>query len=122
MVSVKAFVDKIEAMVKDFHAGSPARVIKQPAKKDPFFASLYENEKDRKTREKREAKEQKKAKRQQGRTKKVKNGTNGCVLVAPFTFTDFVCHRYNRGQQVRRWKRGFLATRCVGGETTTVVL
>ena len=85
MVSVKAFVDKIEAMVKDFHAGSPARVIKQPAKKDPFFASLYENEKDRKTREKREAKEQKKAKRQQGRTKKVKNGTNGCVLVAPFT-------------------------------------
>jgi anion-transporting ArsA/GET3 family ATPase len=86
MVSVKAFVDKIEAMVKDFHAGSPARVIKQPAKKDPFFASLYESDKDRKKREKRESKEQKKASGQQDRTKKVKkNGTNGCLLVAPFT-------------------------------------
>lgn len=83
MVSVKAFVDEIEATVKDFHAGSPPRVIKRPLKKDPFFASLYESEKERKKREKQEAKERKKAKSQTDKqAKKVKKGNVPCCSLA----------------------------------------
>ena len=73
MFSVRTFVDEIEATVKDFHAGSPARVVKKPVKPDAFFASLYESRKDREKREKREAKEAK----QEAKANKGKGGKNG---------------------------------------------
>lgn len=43
MFSVRAFVDEIEATVKDFHVGSPARVVMQPVKKPAYEGTTAYN-------------------------------------------------------------------------------